>query len=232
MKLIITKEGRKYLKEDVNVSLSEGNIKLVKFGKNKTHSGKIVYAIDPGFSDLVKKMKRGPAIVVNKDIGLIITETGINKDSTALDAGSGTGYLSAYLANICKKVTSYEYRKEFFNIAKENFEFLKLNNIEIKNKDIYKGIDEKNLDLITLDLMEPWKVLKSASKSLKLGGYLVCYLPTINQVIKLTDKIKEPFMIVKTSEVIERKWVTDERIRPESRLIGHTGFLVFIRKVC
>ncbi|MBU0962599.1 MAG: methyltransferase domain-containing protein [Nanoarchaeota archaeon] len=232
MKIIINKQGRKYLVEDKNVSLNEGSIKKVKLGKNKTHSGKIVYAINPLFVDLVKKIKKGPAIILNKDIGLIITETGINKNSVVLDAGSGSGYLSSYLANICKKVITYENRKEFLKIAKKNFEFLNLKNIEIKQKDIYKGISEKNLDLITLDLMEPWKVLKHASKALKIGGFLICYLPTINQVIKLIKNIKEPFMIIKTSEVIERKWITDQRIRPESRLIGHTGFLIFLRKVC
>ena len=231
MKLIITKDGRKYLKEETNVSLNEGNIKKVKLGKNKTHSGKTVYAINPSFTDLIRKIKRGPAIVLNKDIGLIITETGINKNSFAVDAGAGSGYLAASLANICKKVVTYENRKEFFKIASKNFEFLKLKNIKIKQKDIYKGISERNIDLITLDLMEPWKVLKYASKSLKLGGFLVCYLPTINQVSKLIKSIKEPFMIVKTSELIERKWETNKMLRPESRMIGHTGFLVFIRKI-
>ncbi len=232
MKLIITKEGRTYLKEENNLSLNEGNIKKVKPGKNKTHSGKTIYAVNPGFSDLIKKIKRGPAIIVKKDIGLIITETGINKNSIVLDAGSGSGYLSAYLANICKKVISYEKRKEFFKIASNNFKFLNLKNIEIKNKDIYQGISEKNLDLITLDLMEPWKVLKYASKSLKLGGYLVCYLPTINQLEQLIRNVKEPLMLIKTTELIERKWITDSRLRPDSKIIGHTGFLVFIRKVC
>ncbi|MDD5650127.1 MAG: rRNA adenine N-6-methyltransferase family protein [Candidatus Nanoarchaeia archaeon] len=232
MKLIITKEGRKYLKEDINISLNEGNIKKLVFGKNKTHSGNVVYAVEPRFNDLLKKMKRGPAIVLNKDIGLIITETGINKDSIIVDAGAGTGYLAATLANICKKVTTYENRKEFYNIAKENFEFLNLKNVEIKNKDIYKGIEEKDVDLITLDLAQPEKVLKSAAKALKLGGFLVGYLPTINQVMNLIKEIKEPFILVKTSEVIERTWITDERIRPDSNIIGHTGFLVFIRKVC
>jgi len=231
MKLLITKDGRKYLKEEINVSLNEGNIKKVKLGKNKTHSGKIIYAINPSFTDIMKFMKKGPAIVLNKDIGLIITETGINKNSLVVDAGAGSGYLAASLANICKKVVTYENRKEFFKIASKNFEFLKLRNIKIKNKDIYKGISEKNLDLITLDLMEPWRVLKYASKSLKLGGFLVCYLPTINQVDKLIRNIKEPFMIVKTCELIERKWETNKILRPENRIIGHTGFLVFIRKI-
>lgn len=231
MKLIITKDGKKYLTKDKSISLNEGYIKNIKLGKNKTHSGKVVYAINPGFSDLIKKIKRGPAIILEKDIGLIIAETGINKNSIAVDAGAGSGYLAAYLANICKRVITYENRKEFFKIAKNNFEFLNLKNIEIKNKDIYKGISEKSIDLITLDLAEPWKVLKHAKKALKQGGFLVCYLPTINQVINLVKMIKEPFMLMKTTELIERKWITDKRIRPESRMIGHTGFLIFIRKV-
>lgn len=231
MKLIITKEGRRYLTKEKSISLNEGYIKNIKLGKNKTHSGKIVYAINPYFSDLAKFMKRGPAVVVKKDIGLILAETGANKNFSVVDAGAGTGYLAAHLANVCKKVVTYENRKEFFKIASKNFKFLGLKNIKIKQEDIYKKLSEKNIDLITLDLMEPWKVLKKAEKSLKRGGFLVCYLPTINQVIKLVKQIKDPFMLIKTSELTERKWITDSRVRPESKLIGHTGFLVFIRKI-
>ena len=180
-------------------------------------------------TDKLKRFRRGPAVISPKDIGLIIALTGINKDSKALDAGTGTGFLAAYLANICKEVITYENRKEFYEIAKFNLKDFK--NIKLRYKDVYNGFKEKNLDLITLDLKEPWKVLKYAEKSLKREGFLFCYLPTINQVdilLKETGKFK--FRLIKLTELIEREWETDNKLRPKSQIIGHTGFLMFFAK--
>ncbi len=180
--------------------------------------------------DKIKKFKRGPAIILPKDIGLIITLTGINKDSVVVDAGTGSGFLAAYLANICKKVITYENRREFYEIAKNNLSDFK--NIKLKFKDIYRGIQERNIDLITLDLKEPWKVLKYAKKSLKSDGFIFSYLPTINQIEILLKEIKKHnFRLIKVTELLEREWETEERIRPKSQMIAHTGFLVFIRKL-
>ena len=180
--------------------------------------------------DRLKDFKRGPAIILEKDAGLIIASTGINKDSNVVDAGTGSGFLAAYFANICNKVTTYENRKEFYEIAKRNLRDFK--NVKIKFKDIYKGISEKKLDLITLDLKEPWKVLKHAQKTLNKNGFLVAYLPTINQVEILAREIKKyKFRIIKVTEVLEREWHVDDKIRPKSQMIAHTAFLVFARKL-
>jgi len=178
----------------------------------------------------LREFKRGPAIILPKDAGLIIALTGINKDSKVVDAGTGSGFLAAYLANICKEVTTYENRKEFFEIADLNLSGFK--NVKLKFRDIYKGIKEKNLDAITLDLKEPWKVFKYAEKSLKSNGFLVAFLPTINQLEILLKEIKKyKFRLVKVTELLEREWETEDRIRPKSQMIAHTGFLVFIRKL-
>ena len=145
--------------------------------------------MEKSFLDKIEKIRRGPAIMQKKDIGIILTYTSINKDSIILDAGTGSGVLSSYLSQFVKKVYTYEKDKRFIKIAEDNFKFLKIKNIELKNKDIYEGIKEKNLDLITLDLQEPWKVLKHAEKALKENGYLTTYLPNITQVIEFVKKI-------------------------------------------
>ena len=87
--------------------------------------------------------------------------------------------------------------------------------------------------MITLDLPEPWKALKQAEKALKKGGFLVCYLPQISQTIYLIKKLKSSqFTHIKTTELISREWVIDEKkARPSNIMIGHTGFLSFARKM-
>ena len=173
-------------------------------------------------------------MITLKDIGLIISETGIGKKSKVLDAGSGSGALACFLANLVKEVVTYEIRDDFIKIVKNNIDFLNLKNVKIKKKDIYDGIDEKDLDLIVLDLPEPWKALESARKALKPGAFLVSYSPTIPQVMDFVNKIREDddFSYLKTSEIIEREWEVEQRkVRPRSQAIGHSGFITFVRKI-
>ena len=183
------------------------------------------------FLDLLKKIKRGPAIILQKDIGVILANTSIDKGSKVLDAGAGSGVLTCNLARFVKKVYSYDNRKEFLEIAKENAKKFGLKNITFRNLDIFENIKDKNIDLITLDLKDSWKALLNAKKALKKDGELVTYLPNITQVIEFVNKLKD-FKLVKVVENIEREWVIDEtRTRPEHQGLMHTGFLVFVRKI-
>jgi len=95
------------------------------------------------FIDKYKKIKRGAQILTPKDIGYIITTTGINKKSVVLDAGSGSGALACFLAAIAKKVITYEIREDFIKIVKENKKKLGLKNLKIKQGDVFKEITEK-----------------------------------------------------------------------------------------
>jgi tRNA (adenine57-N1/adenine58-N1)-methyltransferase len=182
---------------------------------------------------LYRKIKRDAQIIPLKDVGLIIAETGINKESKLLDAGSGSGALACFLASIVKEVITYEIREDFIGIVKQNIEFLGLKNIKIKNKNIYEEIEEKNVDVVTLDVPEPWKALDNCAKALKPGGFLVSYSPSIPQIIDFVNAIRknESFVYIKTVEIIEREWEVEERrVRPKSKSI-HSGFLSFARKV-
>ena len=187
-----------------------------------------------GFIDLYRKIKRDAQIIPLKDIGLVVAETGINGKSKVVDAGSGSGAVACFLANIVKDVTTYEIREDFIEIVKNNIKFLNLKNIKIRNKNIYDGISEKNVDLVVLDLPEPWKALESAEKALKVGGFLVSYSPTITQVSDFVNALRDNnnFAYLKTSEIIERDWEVDGRkVRPRSQAIGHSGFLSFARRI-
>ena len=233
MKKIITNKEEKYYwnKGDFhtkNYMFKEEDIKNKNIIETKTGA---YYILDANFQDKIEKILRGPAIMVKKDIGAILSNVDIDKNSTALDAGIGSGMLSIFLSKFVKKVIAYENNSGFLNIAEKNLESLGIKNVTIKNKDIYSGISEKNLDLITLDLKEPSLVLKHALNSLKKGKYLVSYLPNITQVINLVNKA-DGFFVERIIENIEREWIVDEkRARPRNIILGHTGFLVFLRKI-
>ena len=233
-KIIIDNDGNTYYYKSGDFSTKNGTIKEkdIQNGLVKTQLGKEFIVFDANFIDNFTKIKRGPALMHPKDVGCIITTTGVGVGSKVVDAGTGQGGLSSFLARIGCKVTSYEKSPEFFELSKNNISNLKLK-VTLKNKDIYEGISEKNLDLITLDLLEPWKVLDPAYKSLKSGGFLVAYLPTITQVIQLSTNLdKNKFYLWKVSETIERKWYSDGlKVRPENMILGHTAFIFFARKI-
>jgi len=232
-KVLITKQGKKFYVKDLTKDFHNqyGFIKKRDLKKKdgsvlKTNTKKELSIFSPSFIDLYRKIKRDAQIIPLKDIGLIITETGIDKNSKIIDAGSGSGALACFLAHLCKEVITYDIRKDFINIVEKNIEFLGLKNIKIKNKDVYNKIDEKDTDLIVLDLPEPWKAINSAKKALKVGGFLVSYSPSVPQTMDFVNEINKSknFVHVKTSEIIEREWEIEERkVRPKSRGIGHTG---------
>lgn len=202
--------------------------------KVTSNMGKEFTVFDPSFMDLYKKIKRNAQIIPLKDIGLIAAETGINRNSKIVDAGAGSGAVCGFLANIAKEVTTYEIREDFIKIVEHNISFLNLKNIKVKNKNIYEGIDEKNIDLVVLDLPEPWLAIESAKKALKVGGFLVSYSPSVPQMMDFVNAINkdENFSHIKSSEIIEREWEIDGRkVRPRSQQIGHSGFISFARRI-
>jgi tRNA (adenine57-N1/adenine58-N1)-methyltransferase catalytic subunit len=206
----------------------------LKKSKVKTNKGIEFSIIKPQFIDLYKKIKRAPQIIPRKDIGLIIAETGIGKTSKVLDSGSGSGALAIMLANIVKTVTTYEIREDHLNVVKHNIKFLNLKNIKPHLKNIYEGITEKNLDLIVLDLPEPWLAVKHTIKALKPGAFIVNYSPTVPQIMDFmteVNKYKELSHHL-TTEIIQRDWeFEDRKVRPKSQMMGHSGFLTIIRKI-
>lgn len=235
IKKVLFRAGKFYYWIDKDLHTDAGVIKeedLKKSNKTlKSSTDKEFLVFDANFIDQLEKIKRGPAIMTKKDIGIILSNTGIGKDSVVLDAGTGCGVTASLLARFVKKIISYERNEDFFRLAGKNFEFLNVKNVELKNDDVYNGISEKNLDLIVFDLTEPWNALKHAYNALKSGCFLVAYLPTIVQVIDLIA-MQKGFLHYRTVEVFEREWhIEGKRVRPKNQMLGHTGFLVFLRKI-
>jgi tRNA (adenine57-N1/adenine58-N1)-methyltransferase catalytic subunit len=240
MKLLIKNSEKMIFVKDPtkDIHTQYGYIKAEDMKKSgvvlKTNKDVEMTLIDAEFLDKLSKIKRGAQIIPLKDIGTIMMETGIGKESIVVDAGAGSGSMALCLANIAKKVYTYEIRQDHFDIVKANIEFMGMKNIELKLKSIYDGIDEKDVDMINLDVPEPWEAIKSAVIALKVGGYISSYSPTIPQVMDFVEALKnqKEFIYIKTIEIIEREWdVNQRKVRPRTQAIGHSGFITFARKI-
>ena len=237
-KILKWKDKKFYWKEnDLHTSygLFKGeDIKNAKPGSIiKSNTGYELNVLPATFLDKVEKLKKGPQSIPLKDIGSIIVYSGLTKDSIVVDAGAGSGILACLLATFAKEVTTYEIREDFVKIVNKNIEALELKNIKVKNKDVTKGIDEKEVDLITLDMGSPWEAIPEAEKALKHGGILVSYSPSTPQVSDFIKALNpKKFQVLKVIELIEREWDFDDRkIHPKYRMLGHSGFLTFVRKI-
>jgi len=181
--------------------------------------------------DFLKKAKRGPQVILPKDAALIVSETGINKDWKVVDAGSGSGFLSLFLGNLGCRVYTYEKRKEFYKIARENIKKSGLKNVKIFNKDITQGITQKKVDLVTLDMKGPEKAIKHAFNVLKPKGFLVVYSMHIEQIQDVLKELGKYKFNVKIMENIQREWQTIRGFTRPKKHLAHTGFLLIARKI-
>ncbi|MEM4272274.1 MAG: rRNA adenine N-6-methyltransferase family protein [Candidatus Bilamarchaeaceae archaeon] len=181
---------------------------------------------------LLCRMRRGPAVILPKDIGMVIGYAGIGKKSTVVEAGAGSGFATVMLANIAKKVVSYEWKEEFAGIARENLKRAGLRNAKIKIRDVREGIEERGVDLVLLDMPEAEKAVAHAYLALKEGGFLAGFLPHFEQCKSFWAEceaagFREKFML----EAIVREYEAREcGIRPKHIGLTHTAFLVFARK--
>jgi len=201
--------------------------------KIKLKNGTQVIISRPRLEDIAyTAFIRKTQVLYPKDIGLIIIKSGIGPGSHVVEAGSGSGVLTAYLAYFVRPtghVYSYEVRPEFLEAARRNISLLGLNNVvTFKLQDITKGIDEDKIDAIVLDMASPWTVVKHAWNKLKHGGAFISFVPTVNQMEKVVLELRNyGFIEIEPFEVILRSYkVAMGETRPASLRIPHTGYIV------
>jgi tRNA (adenine57-N1/adenine58-N1)-methyltransferase len=198
-----------------------------------SHKGSEFTVLKPRGPDYFKHIKRTGAPMMPKDIGVIISYTGICPTDVVLDAGTGSGVLAIYLGTIVSKVISYESNEHFVKVAQKNIEKAGLKNIEVRHGSIVEEI--KNLegpfDVVTLDLQDAALVVHGAKKVLRQGGFLSSYSPFFEQASAVRSAVeKEGFKDIITVLINEHELEFGERgTRPSTR-VGHTGFITIARK--
>jgi len=202
----------------------------------KSNLGVEFVALKPGLRDYMFKMSRRTQIVYPKDVGLIIVLGNIQPGSRVVEAGTGTGALTTALAHYVKPsglVYSYEIRQEFIETAAKNLEKAGvIEYVELRNKDITQGIEEKDLDAVILDMATPWLVVPHAQSALKGSGTLVSFSPTIDQVVRTSEALEENgFVDIETVECLVRRMQIERgKTRPETLMTSHTGYITSARK--
>jgi len=204
---------------------------------SETNIGKAFYALRPSNEDYVRKFRHRTQIMYIKDISYALSWMGIGPSQRVLDAGTGSGASTAAIAHLVKptgKVYSYDINEQSVEIARANLERIGLSDYaEIKLQNAYEKIDETGLDAALLDLPEPWRALPVLYRALRSSGRIATFSPTINQVEKTVVAMEETgFLPTQTIEIIVRHYRIKEGMsRPETLMIGHTGYLTLAVKV-
>lgn len=200
-------------------------------------TGRSFLVLRPTLSDVVLKMPRGAQVIYPKDLGAILIAADIGPGQRVLEAGVGSGALSMTALRAGATVVGYELREDFAERARANVAATLGPDAPytVEIRDVTHGIDERDLDRILLDMPEPHKVVAAAGEALRPGGILLAYLPTINQTALLRQTLAEadaPFGMAETQEVMRRTWHVEARsVRPDHRMVGHTGFLTTARRI-
>lgn len=208
----------------------------------RTSGGSKLLAFRPALADFILKMKRGAQVVYPKDAALIVMYADIYPGATVIEAGTGSGSLTLALARAVGahgQVISYEMRDDHRAQAAANLEAWYQNegdkpeNVELRSGDIFEGMADRGATRMVLDLPEPWRAVGAATESLVEGGILCCYLPTVPQVAQTVEAMRcGRFALMKTFEALIRTWNVDgPSVRPDHRMVAHTGFIVTARKL-
>jgi tRNA (adenine57-N1/adenine58-N1)-methyltransferase len=221
------------LKHDEIVGLPEGSIVA-------TNQDLKFQAFRPLLADYVLSMPRGATVVYPKDAAMILGVADIKPGIRVLEAGVGSGALSISLLRAIGEegvLHSVEIREDFAEISEKNVSSYfggKPTNWKLTIGALQDQTFEADFDRVVLDMLSPWECLEVASKALVPGGVFMAYVATTTQLSKIAEAIKDSgnFTEPESSETIVRGWHHEGlAVRPQHRMIGHTGFLIFARRM-
>jgi tRNA (adenine57-N1/adenine58-N1)-methyltransferase len=227
--------GHKIAHDDV-INRPEGSIVHLS-------GGKTMLALRPTLGDYVLKMPRGAQVLYPKDLALIPMWADVYPGARVFEAGTGSGALTMALLRAVGPrglVVTYETREDFGRTARVNIERYMgaVPNLVALRKNAYEGIelleDGVLYDRLVLDLPEPWQVIPHANRVLRSGGIYLSFVPTVPQVQQTVAALQREglFGMMETFETLLRTWSIQGRsVRPDHRMVAHSGFLTVARKV-
>jgi tRNA (adenine57-N1/adenine58-N1)-methyltransferase catalytic subunit len=202
-----------------------------------SHMGAPFFLLQPSLADLLVDIPRTTQILYPKDIGFILVTMGVGPGQKVMEAGTGSGSMTTALAFSVGnegRVISYEVKQDVQNLAKKNLtRFGLASRVDFKLRDIEEGFDETDADSFFLDVQNPYDYIRQVRAALKPGGFLCCLIPTFNQVEKTLYALRQSkFAFIEVCEVLLRYYKPEpSRMRPVDRMVAHTGFLVFARRI-
>ncbi len=241
--MILDERGKKYLlKEDCEFQSDLGivtkeQIANCEIGDElKSHLDHTFKIVKPTVNDFIDLMDRRCSILVKKDIGTVLAYTGLGSGDRVVDSGTGAGAIALNFGNVVGgtgKVYTYEIREDFAKVAQKTLKLLESIILKLKTKILRKESMNKTLIWSFLDLPKPFEIFEDVYESLKVGGWLAVYAPYIDQAeIAYRVAKKLNFYNIEILETLERGLeVRPQGVRPKTRMVGHTGYLVFARKL-
>lgn len=202
--------------------------------------GGSLLVLRPRLADFVLKMPRGATVVYPKDMGPIAIYADIAPGMTVLEAGTGSGALTLALLRFvgpAGRVVSVERREDHAAHARKTIVRWLGEvppNVDLRIGEVEEAIEDLRPERIVLDLPEPWHAVPVAAEHQPGGGVLCAYLPTVPQIQTLTQAMRDSnrFAQIEVFETLFRTWTVEGRsVRPDHRMVGHTGFLVVARRV-
>jgi tRNA (adenine57-N1/adenine58-N1)-methyltransferase len=242
--VLISPQGKRYMHKLTpggEVHTQEGKLSLDEVaeagygGCARTHLGKPYLVLKPTVYDLIKGVKRQTQIMYPKEIGYVLLKLGIGPGSTVIESGTGSAGLTlalAWFVGDTGKVYTYERREDFFKLAMKNLDRVGLlHRVEQVNQDIGQGFKHTGADALFLDVREPWLYLEHIPRAVTPGAMCGFLLPTTNQVSDLLRGLDAgPFAEIEVLEILVRRYKpVADRLRPDDRMVAHTGFLIFAR---
>ncbi len=247
--LLVDRKGRRYLvtlesgmvfhshhgtlEHDVVIGSEEG-------GEVTSSMGRRMRVLRPTLAEYVLKMPRGAQVIYPKDLGPILIEADIFPGACVLEAGTGSGSLTlALLRSVGPKGTvhTFDVRDDFHSKALENIERYigadpNYGTLVAKIGDLYEDEINVEVDRVVFDLTEPWRALENVNRCLRPGGILLSFVPTVPQVQNLVAALGRGWTMVRSFETMQRGWTVDGlSVRPDHRMVAHTGFLIVARRV-
>jgi tRNA (adenine57-N1/adenine58-N1)-methyltransferase catalytic subunit len=196
-------------------------------------------AFRPLLADYALAMERGAAVVYPKDAAQIVALGDIFPGARVVEAGAGSGALSCWLLRAVGesgRLTSFERRPDFAAIAAENVRRY-FGEPHPAWRLVVGDLDPAGItdaDRVVLDMLAPWDYVAAAADMLRPGGVLCCYVATTTQLARTVTAAREQGSFAEPAawESLQRGWHVDGlAVRPEHRMVGHTGFLITARRL-
>jgi tRNA (adenine57-N1/adenine58-N1)-methyltransferase len=203
----------------------------------RSHLGRPFLVIEPSTHDLIMSVRRNTQIIYPKEAGYVLLKMNLYNGQRVVEAGSGSGALTLAMARAVApdgRVYSYESLPEMGRNSVRNLERVGLDDyVDFKTRDITEGFDETDVDALFLDVRTPWDYLEQGRRALKSSGFFGALVPTTNQVSHLIAGLEEHgFGHIEVEELLLRAYKpVPARLRPADTMVGHTGYLIFARKI-